>query len=186
MIGFRELDPRHDAADLISFLTSNSFPYHVRPSWTDDQARQAIDAGRFWSDDHLGFWVEADSRRIGLVVLDDLSDIDGGGNPLFDLRLAEASRGSGLGTQVLRELTAMVFDRFPTISRFEGQTREDNVAMRKVMVSAGFVKEAHYRDGWPVDGAPPKASVGYAILRRDWESGTTTTFVWDDLGEAQL
>src|SRR3954469_22642330 len=116
MIGFREFDPRHDAADLISFLTSNSFPYHVRPSWTDEQARQAIDAGRFWSDDHLGFWVEFDGRRIGLVVLDDLDDIDGGGHPLFDLRLAETSRGRGLGTQVLRELTAMVFDRFPTIS----------------------------------------------------------------------
>ena len=67
------------------------------------------------------------------------------------------------------------------ISRFEGQTREDNIAMRKVMLRAGFVKEAHYREGWPVEGAAPQASVAYAILRRDWGSGTTTSFVWEDL-----
>lgn len=115
-------------------------------------------------------------------MLDDLGDIEEGGNPVFDLRLAEEFRGRGLGVPILRELTALVFSRFPMINRFEGQTREDNIAMRKVMLRAGFVKEAHYRDGWPVEDAAPKASVAYAILRRDWQNGTTTTFVWEDLG----
>lgn len=27
----------------------------------------------------------------------------------------------------------------------------------------------------------PLASVAYGIIRRDWETGQTTTFVWDDL-----
>ena len=30
-------------------------------------------------------------------------------------------------------------------------------------------------------GAHPLASVAYAILRRDWETGKTTNFVWEDL-----
>lgn len=42
------------------------------------------------------------------------------------------------------------------------------------------MKEAHYRDAWPgADGAVYDAA-GYAILRRDWESGTTTVPHWDD------
>jgi len=76
-------------------------------------------------------------RRVGLAVLEDLDEIEDGGDPLFDLRLAESFRGRGLGVPVLRELTAMVFNRFPTVARFEGQTREDNVAMRKLMLRAG-------------------------------------------------
>ena len=35
-------------------------------------------------------------------------------------------------------------------------------------------------EGFGADG-DPVASVGYAILRRDWETGRTTTFVWEDL-----
>jgi RimJ/RimL family protein N-acetyltransferase len=70
----------------------------------------------------------------------------------------------------------------PQATRFEGQTREDNIAMRRTFLRAGFVKEAHYRDGWPVEGGPALASVAYAILRRDWEQGTTTPVDWDDFG----
>lgn len=53
--------------------------------------------------------------------------------------------------------------------------------MRKTFVRCGWLKEAHYRDGWTVEGGEPVVSVAYSILRRDWESGRTTTFVWDDL-----
>lgn len=42
------------------------------------------------------------------------------------------------------------------------------------------MKEAFYRDGWPVEHAAPRASVAYAILRRDWAEGTTTPVPWDD------
>ena len=75
----------------------------------------------------------------------------------------------------------MVARTMPAVNRFDGQTREDNVAMRRTFVRCGWVKEAHYREGWPVDGGTPLASVAYGILRRDWESGQTTTFDWDDL-----
>lgn len=138
-------------------------------------------AGRFRSNDSVGFWIDADRRRIGIAVIDDLNDIDGGGNPVFDLRLGEAHRGHGrLGVPVLTALTDLVFARWPNISRFEGHTREDNLAMRATFRGAGWVKEAFYRDAWPIDGAPPKSAVAYAVLRRDWESDAVTPVVWDD------
>ena len=100
---------------------------------------------------------------------------------MFDLRLAAAHRGRGLGESVLRALTDLVFTRWLDLTRFEGHTREDNLAMRATFRRAGWAKEAYHRDGWPVDGAEPMSSVAYAVLRRDWESGTTTPVVWDDL-----
>lgn len=41
------------------------------------------------------------------------------------------------------------------------------------------MQEAHYRESWPVEGGSPLASVAYGVLRRDWETGEVTTFVWD-------
>jgi RimJ/RimL family protein N-acetyltransferase len=148
---------------------------------TEAQSREAVLGGRFWSADRLGFWVDAGSDRVGIAVIEDLDDVANGGNPVFDLRLAEAHRGRGRGVPVLRGLTDLVFGRWPDVTRFEGHTREDNLAMRSTFRGAGWVKEAYHRDGWPVDGERPKASVTYAALRRDWQSGTTTPVVWDDL-----
>ncbi len=137
------------------------------PTAADVEAR--IADGDFDGPEHAALWVEvAGSGRVGLVVLDDLEDP----GVLFDLRLAEAARGRGLGVLVVRALTDHVFGSYPHVTRVEAQTRDDNRAMRRVLVRAGFVKEAHYRDGWPVVGGEPRASVGYAVLRRDHESGT--------------
>jgi RimJ/RimL family protein N-acetyltransferase len=86
-----------------------------------------------------------------------------------------------LTSDVLRAATDLVFGTMPAVNRFEGQTREDNVPMRRAFVRCGWLKEAHYREGWPVEGGPPVASVVYGILRRDWEAGTVTPLVWEDL-----
>ena len=126
-----------------------------------------IDEGRFGDADHASYWIDGDQCRLGLVVLQDLTD----GAPLFDLRLATEHRGKGHGADVLKAVTTHVFTTMPAVNRFEGQTREDNIAMRKTFVRAGFVKEAHYREAWPVENGPPVASVGYGILRRDWQTG---------------
>jgi len=83
------------------------------------------------------------------------------------------------GTPVLIGLTDLVFARWPNVTRFEGHTRDDNLAMRATFRGAAWFKEAFHRDAWPVDGATPKSSVAYAVLRRDWETGTTTPIVWD-------
>jgi RimJ/RimL family protein N-acetyltransferase len=170
-------DHGRDRSELVEFLTGHEFPFHStrRPARAD--VERSIDDGRFGDADHASFWIDTDAGRIGLVVLIDLTH----DAPLFDLRLATEHRGKGYGADVLKALTTHVFTTMPAVIRLEGQTREDNIAMRKTFVRAGFVKEAHYRDGWPVENGPPLASVGYGILRRDWLSGRTTPVVWDDL-----
>lgn len=178
-----------DAAALTDFLTTQRYPFHVRTALNAAHVREAINDGRYGYNpehyataaaadtDHRGWWIWAGAVRLGVVVLEDLTE----GAPLFDLRLADDHRGRGLGVAVLRGLTCLVFDTYPEVDRLEGQTREDNIAMRKVFLRAGFIKEAHYRRGWPVEGREPVASVAYAILRQDWVSGRTTTFEWEDL-----
>lgn len=174
-------DTTSDVEAIVGFLSSNSFPFHGRSTVPEADARARVLAGQYWSDQSVGCWVLVDDARIGIAVLEDIEDIAGGGAPLFDLRLAEQSRGRGLGEPVLRALTTYVFELYPTLRRFEGQTREDNIAMRKVFVRSGWVKEAHYRQGWPIEGLEPKASIAYGVLRCDWETGTVTTLDWDDL-----
>jgi RimJ/RimL family protein N-acetyltransferase len=181
-ITFTRLDDRgNDRAELVEFLTGHEFPFHATRRLDRAVVEGWIDDGRFGDANHAAYWIHTDAGRIGLVVLLDLTD----GAPLFDLRLAAEHRGKGLGAQVLTALTTHVFTTMPAVSRFEGQTREDNIAMRKTFVRSGFVKEAHYRDGWPVEDGPPLASVAYGILRRDWETGRTTPVVWNDLPHSE-
>ncbi|MGW9403645.1 GNAT family N-acetyltransferase [Arthrobacter sp. NPDC055585] len=166
-----------ESTALVQFLTSNRFPFHVLPVHSKESARKLVEDGRFWSSESVGFWIEDDGQRIGLVVLDDLEE----DTPMFDLRLGEEYRGRGLGVEVLKELCAMVFERFPEAVRFEGQTREDNIAMRRTFLRAGFLKEAHYRQGWPTADGTRLASVAYAILRQDWVNQEITPFDWEDV-----
>jgi len=167
-----------DRGDLITFLTANNFPFHVRTRLTQDDVERAIDAGAYRDRAHETFWLQhVRHGRIGIVRLEDLEDP----TPLFDLRLDTRFRGKGHGTSALQATTRHVFTTLSGVTRFEGQTREDNIAMRKVFLRCGWLKEAHYRESWPIEGAAPVASVGYAILRRDWESGETTAFEWEDV-----
>jgi RimJ/RimL family protein N-acetyltransferase len=177
-VTFIRLDDRgSDRAELVEFLTVHEFPFHETRRPARAVVEGWIDAGRFGDADHASYWIHTDAGRIGLVVLKDLTD----DAPLFDLRLATDHRGKGLGAEVLKALAARVFTTMPTVNRLEGQTREDNIAMRKTFVRAGFVKEAHYREGWPLENGLPLASVAYSILRRDWQTGRTTPVVWNDL-----
>jgi RimJ/RimL family protein N-acetyltransferase len=161
---------RTDVEALTHFLTADEWPFHAKPKLGPDDVRDRLEKGAF--DD--AFWIVDAGEKAGLVRLMDLDD----GTPLFDLRIAGAARGRGLGEAAVRWLTEHVFTHYAT-NRIEGTTRQDNHAMRRVFAKAGYVKEAHYRDAWPAhDG--PHDSVGYAILRRDWETGTTTAVNWAD------
>jgi RimJ/RimL family protein N-acetyltransferase len=175
-VRLRPLQRPDDDDALISFLSSNSYPFHMRSSPSAADIKRRLDQGAFSPPENVTYWVLADGERVGVAVLEDLED----DTPMFDLRLAEDARGQGVGVQALRALTDEVFDNFPDARRFEGQTREDNVAMRRTFLRAGWVKEAHYREGWPVEQGAPLASVAYAILRRDWVEGTSTRVPWDD------
>ncbi|GAA3706545.1 hypothetical protein GCM10022224_085120 [Nonomuraea antimicrobica] len=164
-----------DTDALVDFLTGAEWPFHAG---VQDAAaiRRRVEEGRYDDAENRTFWLLADGERAGLVRLFDLTD----GTPMFDLRVGEAWRGRGLGTAAVRLLTSYVFTEFPEATRIEGSTRKDNVAMRVVFLRCGYVKESHYRESWPAPDGTVHDSVGYAILRRDWQSGTVTLPDWDD------
>jgi RimJ/RimL family protein N-acetyltransferase len=169
------LDPHGaDRDDLRAFLTANAFPFHGRTRWTPEEVAAAIADGAFDGEGTQSFWLA--HAELGRMRLEDLEDP----TPELDLRLAEEFRGRGLGAAALRAVARHVFAHDPRVMRLEGQTREDNLAMRRTFVRCGWVKEAHHREAWPVEGGAPLASVAYAILRRDWESGTTTPVPWEE------
>lgn len=160
--------------ELVAFLTRNTFPFHVHPRRTEAEVRQALEDGAFFAEGERTLWVHHENHgRLGIVRLEDLEE-SGNFTPLFDIRLAQEHRGRGHGAAILQALTAYVFDQWPDVTRFEGQTRDDNRVMRRIFERCGWVQEAYYRESWPVEGGAPRASVAYAILRRDFETGTRT------------
>ncbi|RKW70623.1 GNAT family N-acetyltransferase [Galactobacter caseinivorans] len=175
-VTLRRMDPTGaDREALIEFMTGNPFPFHLWPAPPREQVEQAIAEGAYRDDDNDSFWIDhAEHGRVGCFRFEDIQD----STAMFDLRLAAAWRGRGLATDILRAATDHVFTTHANVNRFEGQTREDNLAMRHSFVRAGWVQEAYYREGWPVEGEDPKASVAYSVLRRDWANGTTTPLRW--------
>lgn len=174
-IEFSRFSPGRETGLLVSFLTGEEWPFHAGTQDEEAIRRRAAD-GRYDDEESRTFWVLADGEHAGLIRLQDLTD----DTPTFDLRLRRASRGLGLGTAALTWLTGYLFTDLPQVSRIEGTTRQDNRAMRAVFRKSGYVKEAHYREAWPGRDGTPYDSVGYAILRRDWLSGTVTLPDWDD------
>lgn len=141
-----ELDLRENGTDaeaLAAFLTGNEFPFHLGRAFTSDEARASVVSGRWASLGTETYWVEADGVRIGTVTLEDLDDP----TVMLDLRLAEVYRGRGFGTLSLRSAADQVFSARSETRRIEGQTRDDNLAMRATFNRAGWVKEACFREG---------------------------------------
>lgn len=112
----------------------------------------------------------------GLIRLYDLED----SSAMLDLRIRSEHRGRGIGKQAVQWLTPYVFQTYPNVVRIEGQTRQDNIAMRKIFRACGYVKEAHYRACWKDDSGEYLDSIGYGMLKCDFETGTTTAVAWDD------
>jgi RimJ/RimL family protein N-acetyltransferase len=127
------------------------------------------DLARFLSEHHWPFHVRAD---LGPA---EAAEMVAG----WDLGIAEGHRGAGIGTAAVRWLGGEVFGGWPGVRRIEAQTRRDNQAMRTVLGRCGYVKEAHYRRGWPAQDGAVHDGIGYALLREDWERGTTTPVDWD-------
>ncbi|MDQ0964265.1 RimJ/RimL family protein N-acetyltransferase [Streptomyces sp. B4I13] len=161
---------------LVRFLARDTWPFHVSATVSGDEVRAWAAAGVFDSDETRTFWITVRADAVGLIRLMDLGD----GTPLFDLRIASEHRGRGMGPRALAWLTRYVFTEFPDAERMEGTTRQDNAAMRRTFEKGGYVKEAHYRDAWPGAGGRRYDAVGYAILRRDWATGTVTPTNWHD------
>lgn len=166
-----------DADALVAFLTGERWPFHVSAVVDERKARKRIADGEFDGDDTRAFWIIDGAETVGLVTLHDLQE----STPTFDLRIRARHRRRGVGAQTLRWLTQYLFAELPDIRRIEANTRKDNTAMRRTFLTCGYVKESYYREAWPsIEEGIVHDSVGYAILRRDWDSGTTTMPDWDD------
>jgi RimJ/RimL family protein N-acetyltransferase len=155
-----------EAEALADFLAGEPWPFHVIE--TVDRADVLNRVAEGYYDET--YWIEVDGERAGIVRLFDLDDT----TPMFDLRISARHRGKGLGQAAVRWLTDRLFGEFAHVERIEGTTRQDNVAMRRVFRRCGYVKEAHYRRAWPDASGHRYDSVGYAILRHDWQTGDTT------------
>jgi RimJ/RimL family protein N-acetyltransferase len=168
MLKFVEFD-KGMLEELIVFLTTNHWPFHGQEYPKEESIRKSFEQGFYTENGNQTFWIIKDEKRIGMIRLFDLEDP----TCLFDIRLKESHRGHGLGIPAVRWISSYVFENFPHMIRVEGHTRSDNIAMRKTFHNSGFVKEAYHRDGWP-QRDQLFDSVGYAILRSDWENNTIT------------
>ncbi len=163
---------------LIHFMTTNTWPYHGNSHPGRSIIEKSIEEGGYESDEVKTLWVENENGdKIGIVKIHDLQDAI----PLFDLRIADVSRGMGYGPKALRLVAEYVFNLSEKKIRLEGHTRQDNLAMRKTFERAGFVKEAHLRQAWfsPIENSYYDA-VTYGITREDFMAGTTTPVIWED------
>jgi RimJ/RimL family protein N-acetyltransferase len=168
MLSFKEVQ-NHMIDEIVDFLTKDTWPFHGKPNPTEESVRASFQKGFYTGNGIQTFWITKNNEKIGMIRLFDLEDP----TCLFDIRLKQGSRGKGLGVSSLKWLFNHVFSTYPDIIRIEGHTRSDNFAMRKTFFNSGFVKEAYHRKAWPQEGRLFD-SVGYALLRQDWENKTIT------------
>jgi RimJ/RimL family protein N-acetyltransferase len=150
-----------EAGDLAAWLAGELWPFHGRSRWTVADALASIEDGDF-SGTSPTYWVELEGRRIGIVHYRYLDDV----SPDADFRLLSPFRGRGHGTRMVEWAAEHLFTT-TSKHRLAGETRVDNVAMRRVFERCGWVQEAHYRRSWPTEDGGWTDSVGYAIVRDD-------------------
>lgn len=159
---FEPVQMPSDQQRLIGFLCEDEWPFHGRRRLApDDVIAMDVSSGNVAS-----FWIVDGRERIGLVQLLDLTDI-GDGAPLLDLRIASRHRGQGFGTGATLWAVQYLFDEYPELHRIEANTRDDNMAMQRVLSSAGFVHEGTLRQAWRSDQGRWFDTEVYGMLRVD-------------------
>lgn len=171
-----------DSDILIDILVNNLWEYHSGHGWKKEQVEEKIKLGYYNSNEVKTFLLVEEESVIGFIRIFDLGeDLMDDETPLFDIRIKKDFRGKGLGKKSVDLAIEFVFNTYPNKNRFEATTRHDNLAMRRVLEKCGFVKEAHYRQSWPNKENVKVDTVGYGILRKDWESKSKTPVNWNDL-----
>jgi RimJ/RimL family protein N-acetyltransferase len=171
-----------DSEILIEILVNNLWEFHSGQGWKKEQVEEKIKSGYYNSNEAKTFFIVEENDVIGFIRIFDLGDdIMDDETPLFDIRIKKEFRGKGFGKQAVDLAIEFVFNTYPNKSRFEATTRYDNIAMRKVLEKCGFVKEAHYRQSWPDKNNVKVDTVGYGILRSDWENNSRTDVNWNDM-----
>ncbi|MGN7490654.1 GNAT family N-acetyltransferase [Paenibacillus sp. SAF-054] len=166
---------KQEVEELVQFLTSDRWPYHGVENPTESNIRNAYASGAYHNENTQTFWiVDKDShQKIGLIRLFEVTD------PIvmLDLRIRGEYRGKGIGKSALRWIVSHVFTEFPEVIRIEGHTRVDNSSMRALFAKSLFVLEAYHRKSWRQEGLLFD-SVGYAVIRADWENNQVTPIPW--------
>ena len=167
---------------LAAWLSGDHWPFHSNLKLEREQVLKWIDGNYFDGPNNATFWITLETEPVGLIRLFGLEDI-GDGEPMFDLRIRNAFRGRGLGTQAVQWLTDHLFSKHEILGRIAGTTRVDNLAMRGAFRRCGYAKEAHYRRSWPSVESQFFDTVAYGILREDWAQQKTTPVDWQDEAE---
>jgi RimJ/RimL family protein N-acetyltransferase len=155
----------NDVRALASWLTSEPWPFHgLRQEWTESDVEGAVAAGEF-TGSNRSFWVCTGHERAGLLRFRYLDEA----SPDVDLRVLTRFRGRGIGTAMLEWAPEHIFSQTDT-QRLSGETRIDNAPMRRIFERCAWTQEAHYRMSWPDGKGGWIDSVGYAILRNEWEA----------------
>lgn len=158
-----------DAAAVVAFLVEHEWPHHGTPHLSvDEAARVPVVDG-----DVASFWISEGDAIVGLVRLFDLDDV-GAGSPLFDLRIATAWRGRGVGRRSVEWLTQHLFETYPPLHRIEATTRADNAAMQAVLARCGYRLEGRFVEAWSNSDGTRDDALSYAILRREHDARTTS------------
>jgi len=179
-LSFQPLSIDTERELLADWLSSDRWLYHGNPNLSREKVLEWVDQGEFTGTTCQTFWIVANSdQRVGLIRLFDLDDI-GDGTPMFDLRIRSEYRGQGIGKRAVQWLTAYLFETWSELERIEGNTRVDNLPMRKVFLKCNYVKEGHFRKAWMADEGKRFDSIHYGILREDWMNQTITPVDWGD------
>jgi len=177
MMEIRIEEFKNEIENLIEFMTSDTWEFHATPNSNPDRIREAYEKNYYTREGCKTFWIFLNNdKRVGMLRVHDLDD----GAPLFDIRISSVYKGMGLGTRTVNWLINYIFNNYADIGRIEGNTRQDNYAMRCVFHKCGFVKESHYRKAWECKNGDVYDAIGYGITKEDWESGKITPVKWND------
>ena len=165
-----------EAEELVALLSGNTWPFQITSAPTPEQVRGWLAEDVFSADAQEVHWVVATGgERVGVLQLEELDHA----RATTDFRLRSDMRGRGYGKAMAKFAADRVFSTHPKVVRLVAETRIDNVAMQRVLrASPGWVLEAVYRRSWPDREGTFLDSLGFAILRDDWASGTVTPVVW--------
>jgi len=159
-----------DSEKLFAILSKSDWPFHAGTKITRERFDKQLEKNYYNGEEIKTFFVQSDGQVVGFIRLFDLgTNFQDDDTPLFDLRLNEAFRGSGIGTEVVKQAVSYVFSNYPNKNRIEATTRADNQAKQRVLLKCGFVKEAQYRESWPTQNGELFDTLGFGMLRREWK-----------------
>ena len=160
---------QNELNEMISFMTSNFWEYHTDPNVSQEQIVHSVNKG-WYNENRETFWIELSNKKIGLIIIHDISDTI----PLFDIRLDSRYRGLGYGSEAIKWMVDYIFNLQDSKIRIEAYTRSDNYAMRKTLSNCNFVKEGYLRSAWENKDGTIHDSICYSVIKTDWERGIVT------------